>query len=218
MCSIKENKKIKAVLFDLDGVILDTESQYTIFWGGECRRYHPESPNLEYKIKGETLTQILNNYFNVKDEQEQIIKRLNEFEHNMSYNYIKGFEAFIHDLRNNGIKTAVVTSSNKDKMQHVYSVCSGFKDLFDIIMTSEDFSESKPSPDCYLKSMKKLGLEPENCVVFEDSINGLKSGKAAKMKVVGLSTTNSVDTIQELSDYIISDYNNFSYNKMCDAL
>jgi beta-phosphoglucomutase len=100
----------------------------------------------------------------------------------------------------------------------VYSVCSGFKDLFDIIMTSEDFSESKPSPDCYLKSMKKLGLEPENCVVFEDSINGLKSGKAAKMKVVGLSTTNSVDTIQELSDYIISDYNNFSYNKMCDAL
>ena len=48
----------KAALFDLDGVVIDTESQYSVFWGSQCRLYHPEIPGLENKIKGQTLTQI----------------------------------------------------------------------------------------------------------------------------------------------------------------
>ena len=49
---------LKAALFDLDGVVFDTEPQYTIFWGGICKEFHPELPGLEYKIKGQTLVQI----------------------------------------------------------------------------------------------------------------------------------------------------------------
>ena len=74
--------KIKAALFDLDGVVFDTEPQYTVFWGGECRRYHPEEPGLEHRIKGQTLEEIYERCFsgNLAAEQAAITRRLNDFE------------------------------------------------------------------------------------------------------------------------------------------
>ena len=94
-------------------------------------------------------------------------------------------------------------------MQSVYQSRSEFRQLFDAILTSEDFERSKPDPDCYLKAAERLGAEIDECIVFEDSFNGLKSGRAAGMKVVGLATTNSAESIAPYSDVIISNYNNF---------
>ena len=203
----KDNFRWKVALFDLDGVVFDTEPQYSVFWGGECRRYHPEQPGLENIIKGQTLTQIFDRYFNdVADEQSAIVERLNAFEAQMHYDYVNGFEAFIKDIREQGVKTAVVTSSNQEKMNSVYRQRPEFKTLFDAVLTSEDFDESKPSPDCYLKGAARFGATPEDCVVFEDSFNGLKSGRAAGMFVVGLSTTNEAEKITLLADVVIKDY------------
>lgn len=203
----KDNFRWKVALFDLDGVVFDTEPQYSVFWGGECRRYHPEQPGLENIIKGQTLTQIFDRYFNdVADEQPAIVERLNAFEAQMHYDYVNGFEAFIKDIREQGVKTAVVTSSNQEKMNSVYRQRPEFKTLFDAVLTSEDFDESKPSPDCYLKGAARFGANPEDCVVFEDSFNGLKSGRAAGMFVVGLSTTNEAEKISPLADVVIKDY------------
>ena len=84
--------------------------------------------------------------------------------------------------------------------------CSAFRELFDEILTSEDFSRSKPDPDCYLKAAARLGAESDECVVFEDSFNGLKSGRAAGMAVVGLATTNSAESIAPYSDIQMADY------------
>ena len=71
----------KTALFDLDGVVFDTEPIYTRFWGEECRRYHPELPGLEHRIKGQTLQQIFDGYFaDVPQEQPLIVERLNRFE------------------------------------------------------------------------------------------------------------------------------------------
>ena len=198
----------KAALFDLDGVVVDTESQYSVFWGSQCRLYHPEIPGLENKIKGQTLTQIYDGWFSgeIASEQPLITRRLNEFEAQMDFDYIAGFEDFITILRNKGFKTAVVTSSNKIKMNAVYRKHPEFHSLFDAILTSEDFSASKPDPDCYLKAAERFHLSPDECIVFEDSFNGLKSGRAAGMLVVGLATTNSAEQIAPFSDVVISDY------------
>ena len=199
--------KWKVALFDLDGVVFDTEPQYTIFWGAECRRYHPEQPGLEHTIKGQTLTQIFDRYFSdVADEQPAIVERLNAYEAQMHYDYVAGFEGFIRDIRAQGVKTAVVTSSNQAKMRSVYRQRPEFTTLFDAVLTSEDFTESKPSPDCYLKGAARFGATPQECVVFEDSFNGLKSGRAAGMYVIGLSTTNPAEAIAPLADLVISDY------------
>ena len=96
---------IKAALFDLDGVVFDTESQYSVFWGMIGREYHPEMPDFALRIKGQTLVQIYDKYFSddatfahidgytdCKSEQAKITDRLDEFELNMSFPYIPGFE------------------------------------------------------------------------------------------------------------------------------
>ena len=205
----------KAALFDLDGVVVDTESQYSVFWGSQCRLYHPEIPGLENKIKGQTLTQIYDGWFSgeIASEQPLITRRLNEFEAQMNFDYIAGFEDFITTLQNKGFKTAVVTSSNKIKMNAVYRKHPEFHSLFDAILTSEDFSASKPDPDCYLKAAERFHLSPDECIVFEDSFNGLKSGRAAGMLVVGLATTNSAEQIAPFSDVVISDYVGLDFEK-----
>ncbi|WP_294744564.1 HAD family phosphatase [uncultured Prevotella sp.] len=209
-------KQLKAALFDLDGVVFDTEPQYTVFWGSQCRLYHPEHPGLEHEIKGSTLDQIYGRWWSgeLEKERETVTQRLNEFEAQMDYTYINGLEAFINDLHQHGVKTAVVTSSNLPKMQSVFKARPEFKELFDEILTSEDFAESKPSPDCYLRGAARFGVEPSECVVLEDSFNGLKSGRAAGMFVVGLATTNKKEDISSLSDVQISDYEGFTYDAL----
>ena len=213
-------RQLKAALFDLDGVVFDTEPQYSVFWGEQCRLYHPEHPGLDQEIKGSTLTQIYDCWFSgpLLKEQPVITERLNAYEQQMDYLYIDGFIAFVDDLHRHGVRTAVVTSSNLPKMESVYRKQPGFKALFDAILTSEDFERSKPDPDCYLKAACKLGVAPDACVVFEDSVNGLRSGIAAKMKVVGLLTTNPVDVVAPLSDIQIPDYDGLSYETLSHSL
>ena len=203
-----EKMKMKAALFDLDGVVFNTEPQYSVFWGAQCREFHPEHPGLEHEIKGQTLVQIYDAWFSgeLADKQALITERLNQFEQQMDYQYVAGFEQYIQTLRQAGVKTAVVTSSNQAKMEAVYHHHPEFKSLFDAILTSEDFERSKPDPDCYLKAAERFGLGPKDCVVFEDSFNGLKSGRAAGMRVVGLATTNPAESIRPLCDEVIEDY------------
>ena len=215
-----QERLLKAALFDLDGVVFDTEPQYSIFWGMICRQYHPEHPGLEHEIKGSTLTQIYDRWFNgpLAKEQPSITARLDDYEQLMHYDFIAGFEDLVADLHHHGVKTAVVTSSNIPKMESVYRHQPRFKSLFDAILTSEDFSKSKPDPDCYLKAAARFEVEPTECIVFEDSFNGLKSGRAAGMTVVGLATTNTVDAIAPYSDIQIEDYIGIDYTKLCELV
>ena len=80
--------------------------------------------------------------------------------------------------------------------------------MVDLVITADDITESKPSPQCYIKAAELLGVEKNRCLVFEDSFNGLKSGRAAGMTVVGLTTSNSSESIAPLADYVIPDFNN----------
>ena len=212
--------KFKAALFDLDGVVFDTEPQYSVFWGGICRQYHPEHPGLEHEIKGQTLTQIYDRWFSgpLLAEQESITSRLNDYEQQMRYDYIAGFEALIATLRSHGVRTAVVTSSNIPKMESVYRYQPGFKALFDAILTSEDFDRSKPDPDCYQKAAQRLEAQSDECIVFEDSFNGLKSGRASGAVVVGLSTSNSEEAIREYCDIVIPNYKGIDYKTLIARL
>lgn len=203
---------IKAALFDLDGVVLDTETQYTFFWGSQFQRYYPESPGLEQKIKGMTLVQIFDAYYAGRPEvQEAITRELDAYERQMSYEYVPGFEAFVSQLRDGNVRTAVVTSSNRPKMESVYGKHPELEQYFDRILTSEDFSRSKPDPECYLKGAAVFGADPADCVGFEDSINGLKSVRAAGLFSVGLATTNSREVVEGLADMVADDFTQIAF-------
>lgn len=212
-----DTRKPIAALFDFDGVVMDTESQYSKFWKEMGKKYHPETENFELCVKGQTLKLIYDKYFaGMTAEQETITEALNRFEEEMVYEYVPGVEEFIKDLQAHGVKTAVVTSSNNEKMEKVYRVHPELKTTFDKILTAEYFSKSKPDPDCYLLGAKVFDTVTDNCFVFEDSFNGLESGRRAEMTVIGLSTTNSRASIVDKADLVIPDFEGFTFARMME--
>ena len=194
------------VLFDFDGVIADTETQYTEFWNKIGKDYLGLE-DFGRTIKGQTLIQIFGKYFDgMTKEQEEIVPMLNEFERNMTYGYIPGAEEFMKELKDAGIPMAIVTSSNDIKMSNAYKAHPELPDLVDKILTSEYFSKSKPDPECFLKGMEILGGTPEETVIFEDSFHGLAAGRASGARVIGLATTNKREAIAPLCDMVIDDF------------
>lgn len=206
--------KTKAVLFDFDGVVVDTEAQYSKFWHRIGEEYLGMD-DMEGKVKGQTLVYIYDAFFNGRmKEQAEITESLNRFEQEMSYDFIPGVLDFIEDLRRHNVKTAVVTSSNEAKMTSVYRVHPEIKTLFDRILTAELFAASKPAPDCFLLGMELFGTDPVDSYVFEDSFNGLKAGIASGATVIGLTTTNSREAIAPLCHHILDDFIGFTYDKL----
>lgn len=210
-----DKKENIAVLFDFDGVVVDTEAQYSRFWHRIGIEYLGIN-DLEWRIKGQTLVHIYDLFFCGREtEQREITNALNCFEAEMSYDFVPGILHFIDDLRVHSVRTAVVTSSNAQKMQSVYRVRPELPALFDHILTAEMFAASKPAPDCFLLGMEVLGCTPQTTYVFEDSFNGLKAGMASGATVIGLATTNSLTDIAPLCHLAIDDFRGFSYDKMC---
>lgn len=194
-------------LFDFDGVLMDTESQYSRFWDETGRKF----VNIEgfgSIIKGQTLNQIFAKHFAGHSEEElrAIEDAINDFEKEMTYEFIPGAREFLLELKKVGIPTAIVTSSNNTKMSQVYKAHPQLHTMVDAILTSEHFTRSKPDPECFLKGMEVLGGTPGTTVVFEDSIHGLTAARAAGAYVVGLATTNKRETIAPLCDLVIDDF------------
>jgi len=197
-------------LFDLDGVITDTESQYSLFWN-RMGKDHLGLEDFGMTIKGQTLVQIFDKYFEGRlKEQADIVTQLNEYERNMSYEYIPGVHEFMTGLKKAGVPIAIVTSSNEPKMKNVRNAHPELWDLADAILTSEHFSRSKPDPECFLKGMEVLGGTPEETYVFEDSLHGINAGRASGAHVIGLATTNTREIIEPLCDRVIDDFRGFS--------
>lgn len=202
--------KKKAGLFDLDGVIFDTEGQSTQFWSEEGKLLQ-ESSDFSARIKGRTLKEILDRYFPDQKQADEVIKRLSRFEQEMVIEYIPGAREFILGLKEQGVKLAIVTSSNDLKMQNVYRLHPEVKKVFDVIITADKITRSKPDPECYLLAARELGMKKEECVVFEDSFSGLEAGRRAEMKVVGLATSNPAEKIADKADVVVPDFRGLSF-------
>ncbi len=204
----------QAVLFDFDGVVMDTESQYSLFWHRVGTDYL-HLPDLESRIKGQTLAYIYETFFpDMERERAAITEALDRFEQEMRYEYLPGVLDFIADLRRHDVKMAVVTSSNAVKMAAVYRAHPEIPTLFDRILTAEQFTRSKPAPDCFLLGMEVFGAKPGSTWVFEDSFNGLRAGMASGATVVGLATTNPRKDIAPLCHYMLDDFTGFTYEAM----
>lgn len=195
-------KKTRGVLFDLDGVLLDSEGQYSIFWRSMEERFPTGVDDFSNYIKGFHLARILS-YFASDEIREQIVQELVEFEKNMRFEFFPGALEFVKHLREAGIPMAIVTSSDHKKMKALFSQHPDFPDLFEVIITGDMVTKAKPDPDCFLLGAKQLGIDIKDCVVFEDSRNGLIAARASGARVIGVATTLSADVVASLSDLTV---------------
>ena len=208
-----------AALFDFDGVVVDTEPQYTLFWDEKGKKYHPEIPDFGHHIKGQTLIQIYKQYFRQPEGlQEEITRQLLDYELTMHFEYIDGVVDFMKELREKGVKLAIVTSSNDAKMANAYREHPELKSMVDYIVTADRVTHSKPHPECFLLGAEMLGVEKDDCIVFEDSFHGIEAGNRAGMKVIGLATTNSAEAIAAKCALVIPDFTDFTFEKMKGVL
>lgn len=201
-------------LFDLDGVVVDTEGQYTVFWDEQGRKYLNEE-DFGRRIKGQTLQQIYDKHFpGMEPVRQRITVDLDRFESRMDYSYLPGLEDFVKDLRKHEVNIAIVTSSNNKKMEAVYKAHPHFREYFDCILTANDFTRSKPDPECFLLGMKIFGTDPGNTFVFEDSFHGLQAGMSSGATVIGLATTNPRQAIEDKAHRIIDDFSGMTFQGM----
>lgn len=190
----------KAALFDLDGVLIDSETLYTQFWKRVGERHHLPSPTFAYDIKGTTLNDILTTHFPDPKVRADVDRMLHDFENEIVYPVFPGALEFVDALRAAGLKTVIVTSSDSKKMGFLFRQHPDFPTHFDAIVTACDVTHSKPHPEPYLVGASKAGVKPSECLVFEDSYQGLESGRRAGCKVIGISTTNPASEVRLRSD------------------
>lgn len=201
-------------LFDLDGVLVDSEGIYTQFWEEMNRLYPTGYVDFAQRIKGTTLEHILTTYFPHEDVQKDIVKRLNEHEEQMQYTLFPGTIDFLKSLMEQNIPAVIVTSSNEKKMAHLFNAIPDFRELFGAVITDKDVLHSKPAPDGYILGAKAIGLSPESCYVFEDSMQGIQAGLSAGATVIGLATTNPREMVSKKAHKTIDSFEGFSISDM----
>ncbi len=205
--------KIKAALFDFDGVLVDTERLYDIFWADMGKRHHIPDPNFSKAIKGSTLEGIINKYFADRSEEEkrQIMDESDSYDVNMDFPPMPGSLEFVRMLKQHQVPVALVTSSGDAKLSQAFKQLP-IKDLFDTIVSADRITRGKPDPFCYLLAAKDLGYDPADCLVFEDSFTGIASGKNAGMNVIALSTTNPAEELKDKAYKVIPDFQGLTFD------
>jgi beta-phosphoglucomutase family hydrolase len=205
-----KNKEI-AVIFDMDGVIVDNDVYHFRAWGELCKNYGLNvSPEVVKSWFGNTNHMILRNLFGDTVDDKQVVNMGNEKEilyREIYKNDIKalpGLENFLVDLEQNDIIIAIATSAPTVNVDFVLKN-TGLRKYFDHIIDASMIKEGKPSPEIYLKSSEVIKLDVSDCLVFEDSFHGIESARRAGMKVIGVATTHAANelkgTIKNINDF-----------------
>lgn len=193
--------KIKAVLFDMDGVLIDAQEWHyealnevlSIFGFTITREMHEDrydglstSRKLEMLSTEVGLPKHIHGMINrVKQDRTLRIAAQKCFP-NMAH------QVLISKLKKNGIKVGVVTNSIRQTSEFMLTY-AGIFELLDILITNQDVTEAKPDPSCYLLAMDKLGVSPEQTIIIEDSPYGIAAGKASGAEVIQVKSVQDVN-------------------------
>lgn len=188
-------------LFDLDGVIIDSERLYSLFWDKIGEKYNMPDRPFGLAIKGLTLTLIKEMF--PEEDREKICHDIWEFESDMRFTPYPGAIEYLDYLRAHNVPIALVTSSDDKKMARLRAQHPDLLPRFDVIIDATKVTRSKPDPQGYLLAAEALGVDPRECYVFEDSLQGLKAGRASGAKVIGVATTYPADVVTSLCDVVV---------------
>lgn len=210
-----------AAIFDMDGTLVDNNAYHFKAWKDVFEKYNPTievTPQFfNEKLSGVPGMPIMREYFSDMDE-DKMQAVFNEKSSNYREAYapfakpINGLERFLTELKNAGVKLAVASSAAVVNIDFVMSHI-GLRPYFDVIIDGPRVSKPKPHPQIFLKAAHDLGIKPEACVVFEDSLSGVAAANAAGMKVVGITTTHTAAQLQPVN-LVIADYTELTEAKL----
>lgn len=207
---------IKGVIFDMDGTLIDSMWVWNEVDVDYVKRYQLVEPEGFYEaIEGMSFTDVAKYYKKtfpqIKDSVEQIKADWMEMGYKMYRDDVKlksGVKEFLEELKKRGIRIGIATSNDRDMTEMVLEA-RGILSEFDAICTSDEVKIGKPAPDVYLKAAEDIGVDPKDCLIFEDVPAGLMAGKSAGMKTCAIADKFSEDQIEKkraLADYFIQDY------------
>jgi len=207
---------IHAVIFDMDGVLVNSEV------------YHFEAENLIFKKIGisvsnedihsfvglamDKMWERIKNKFNLEKTVQTLLTedtlfRVNHFRNAGKIPPIEGVKKLIEGIKEAGLKTAVASSSHPDLIKTVLEA-SGLMLYFPVYLSGFQVKQGKPEPDIFLETAAILGVKPGNCVVIEDSYNGVTAAKRAGMKCIGFQNPSSGNQDLSAADIVIKSFSN----------
>ena len=213
-----QNKK--AVIFDLDGTLVDSMWMWRAIDIEYLGRYGFDlPPTLQKDIEGMSFSETavyFKETFQIPESLDEIKATWNQMAYDKYTQEVplkKGAMEFLDHCKVNNIKLGIATSNSRELVEATLEAL-GIRDYFDCVMTSCDVAKGKPAPDVYLETAKILGVEPSKCLVFEDIEMGILAGKNAGMEVCAVEDEFSMNQIEEkkrLADYYIKDYFDIEY-------
>lgn len=211
-----------AAIFDMDGVIVDTNPHHRIAWRNYYARYGKQLSDADFVqyVSGRHNDAILTHLFagqplsaddarRLAYEKEALFREL----YQPVIQPVPGLVPFLERLKAAGIRTAVATSAPVENLDFVVDALS-LRPYFDVLLDESQVSRPKPDPEIYRKAMTLLDVAPAGSVVFEDSVTGIRAAKGAGAYVVGVATTESFDTLRPLVDDVIPDFTAMNLDRL----
>jgi len=204
-------RPFRAVIFDLDGVLADSEAwwnqidakllaQYGVTYRGE---YHRNVLGVSYRLAVE----FYKNVFRISASVEELMRNRGEIATEFFANRVGLFpsaKATLEELRDMKLRLAVATSSVSASARP-FLERTRISSFFDVIVTGDEIERGKPHPDIYLRIAEKLGIPAGACLVIEDAVSGVLAAKAARMRVAAIPDTRFVDPhdYEKEADYVL---------------
>jgi len=212
---------VKGVLFDMDGIVLDTEKLYTRFWI-EAAQHFGYPMTLEQALGMRSLSRELGErqlktYFGESVDYQQVrnqrIKIMTEYIEENGVEIKSGIHELLAYLKEKNIKTSIATSSPLERTK-IYLSKVGLEHSFDALVSGHMVEKGKPAPDIYLYAASNLGLQPEECLVLEDSPTGIQAAYSAGCIPVMIPDQDAPDDEIKTKMYAVAE----SLYKVCNLL
>ncbi|MGN6800798.1 MAG: HAD family hydrolase [Ginsengibacter sp.] len=209
---------VNTVIFDMDGVIIDSEPIHIKIEAQLFEEIGIKVSRQEHFSfvggSGRNMWQSLANKNSISIDIHEVVSRKDELYLTFLRNSnrlqpIQGVKKLLNDLTSAGFKLALASSSNSDVIKVVLSLLH-LDQFFLIKLSGEDFLQSKPDPEIFLKAAGLLGSSPQECIVIEDSTNGVLAAKRAKMKCIGYNNPNSGKQNLKNADLVINSFDSIN--------
>ena len=215
-------QKKYGLLLDFDGVVVNSEPLYEKAMNIQFKKYGIQVEAKDWLFfKGKDAKAVFSYIQDKYDAQIDIDKMRADYgvdlfkEFKINMRFIPGFVEFYHSCLDE-FSDLIITSTSREVMDWTFENVP-VDNIFSGMITSSEVENTKPHPEPYLKGAEKIGIPIEKCIVIEDSVNGIRAGKASGAKVIGITTTFPADVIHE-ADLIVSSYDELSPEVLKDLL